>query len=604
MICIVHSLIERIDLKHVLISMNKKLGAFLFLICFSNVAFTQVDSIQILDSISLTKSIDLQGWRGTCAHSHDCCSIRCSCCPQANRDQKYKVLQLKRFHGARRKVVAERFALARLNEASPIRFEFYREDSLFASYFSTKLAYSNSQRDYAFVYDHLDFNDSTELVFDQTGAYYLIDEAGNKLDIDFQHTTSIDESIEQVSIVSNGRRIFGLKNTSGDMLTGLAYSRIEPVSEDYFIASKTPIEGWPWTTHIGSSNIVLNRNGQEVLQSNGAIKHLGKGFFALFENGECQLMHATKGSISHGSYQRLEQVNEGYILFMSEKRYGFIDTLGEVKVKARFEAAESFSEGRAAVKRNGKWGFINKKGEWVIENKYDQVRSFREGLAPVAIGPSWNQRVWGIIDTNGNSLKTEAFDEIRGIKGGLFRVFVNGKGSGFINRKGKEVIPFHYDFLDSGIQESWFSHGKLTARDNSNGRQLVWLNEKGKVLKQFKNVNYILPLYDRESGDRRQLLPYFVFRGESEEALADLSGEMVIPFKRQSFRAWTKTHVLISQEKGYWSYNLVTGKHIFLGPGSLLAVFDDGVIQLKMESGECFALDTEGVRIDTIVEKQ
>lgn len=587
--------------------MKTLLSWSLFALLLTNSSIGQGnDSLPISDAATVPSSFRLENFPLMgCAHSHDCCSIGCTCCPEVNREQQYQVLQTITSNGIRRKIVAERYSLAAYNSPNPVRFEFFRGDSLLAWYYSTRQF--NTKSRFNWDYDSTRFDVATELVFDATGAHFLIDQSGKKCEIDFQHITRITDKIEQVSIVSNAKRIFGLRQVSGEMLTPLAYSNIEYVSEGYFIASKVSVHNgvnFPFSVLLANS-VVLDLNGKEIVRAHqNGIRYLGEDYFSVRQGDGLKLIHSRKGDQTAIKFQRIEECSDGIFVVMKNNKYGFLDTNGNMLTKAKFDAAASFSNGRAAVKWNGKWGFINRKGEWVIENKYDQVRSFHEGLTSVAIGSVWNQRVWGVIDTNGNALKTKAYDEIRGLKGGLFQVFVNGEGSGFINRKGKEVIPCHYDFLDSGTQDSWFSHGKITARDNISERQLVWLDEKGKLLKQFKNVNYILPLYDRESGDRRELLPYFVFRAKREEALADLSGEMVIPFKQQSFRAWTKTHVLISQGKGYWSYDLASGERVFLGAGSLLAVFGDGVIQLKMDSGECFTLNTAGVRIDTIVEKQ
>ena len=74
-----------------------------------------------------------------------------------------------------------------------------------------------------------------------------------------------------------------------------------------------------------------------------------------------------------------------------------INTKGEiVATYSRIHEVQCFSEGLAAVKIDKKWGYINTAGEVVISPKYDEVRTFEDGLALVE-----NKGYWGVINSAG-----------------------------------------------------------------------------------------------------------------------------------------------------------------------------------------------------------
>ncbi|MEM7038139.1 MAG: WG repeat-containing protein [Bacteroidota bacterium] len=83
-------------------------------------------------------------------------------------------------------------------------------------------------------------------------------------------------------------------------------------------------------------------------------------------------------------------------------KYGYINTKGEIAIKAQYDAPGRFAEGLAAVKKGKKYGFINPENEVKIDFKYDYAYEFRDGRCPVKIG----EREFD-IDPEGNELPPE-----------------------------------------------------------------------------------------------------------------------------------------------------------------------------------------------------
>ena len=132
--------------------------------------------------------------------------------------------------------------------------------------------------------------------------------------------------------------------------------------------------------------------------------------------------------------QELEKFNEG-------KKWGFLDSSGNVVVPAKYDTVHYFTEDITSVYIKGVWGFIDKSGNEVISPKYSDVVKFSEGFAAVRLNEKW-----GFIDKSGNEVISPKYDEVSKFSGGLAQVSLNGKW-GFIDKTGEEVaadrsLPF------------------------------------------------------------------------------------------------------------------------------------------------------------------
>ena len=59
--------------------------------------------------------------------------------------------------------------------------------------------------------------------------------------------------------------------------------------------------------------------------------------------------------------------------FKSGDKWGFVNSKGDIVIKAQYEDAKAFSKGIAGVKMNGAWNFINESNKVVIEGNYEEA---------------------------------------------------------------------------------------------------------------------------------------------------------------------------------------------------------------------------------------
>lgn len=75
-------------------------------------------------------------------------------------------------------------------------------------------------------------------------------------------------------------------------------------------------------------------------------------------------------------YNRIEGFSEGLTPIKLRKKWGFVDTTGKIRIKARYDKVKPFAYGVAAVCINNKWGFINEKGQFIIKAQFVDCSSF------------------------------------------------------------------------------------------------------------------------------------------------------------------------------------------------------------------------------------
>ena len=152
----------------------------------------------------------------------------------------------------------------------------------------------------------------------------------------------------------------------------------------------------------------------------------------------------TEGAPAFGdrTFERGLPFSQGVAAVQSGGQWGFIDLTGRFVIAPAYEAAGSFSEGLAPVRRGGLWGYIDMGGREKIPTQFLHAGPFSEGLAAVDIHGRY-----GFIDASGRDLIKASFDEAGDFKYGLapVRRHASYRGWGFINTRGKVVIPFRYN---------------------------------------------------------------------------------------------------------------------------------------------------------------
>jgi hypothetical protein len=161
----------------------------------------------------------------------------------------------------------------------------------------------------------------------------------------------------------------------------------------------------------------------------------------------------------------------------------YIDRRGHFVVPPRFEAVDDFSHGLTAVKENGKWGYLDAQGHMAIPAIFDSVRNFAaNGLAAFE-----KDGKKGYVDRAGKIAFTHQFDNAWDFSANnrarVMREISGEMRFGFIDEKGKIVIPVEFFDINDGLVGSFAANG-LAPVGGENGK-VGYIDKEGKVVIPF-----------------------------------------------------------------------------------------------------------------------
>jgi hypothetical protein len=136
------------------------------------------------------------------------------------------------------------------------------------------------------------------------------------------------------------------------------------------------------------------------------------------------------------------------------RKFGFINRVGEVVLKPTYDNARDFVDGLAQVQVDGKWGFIDVDGKMRVTLPPETVNAFdaKEGMIWYCIG---KEKHWGLMDSKGRAIVAPTFDDVNLFSEGMAAVnlgakwkfpgFMQGGKWGFVDKKGTLVVPIQYE---------------------------------------------------------------------------------------------------------------------------------------------------------------
>lgn len=290
------------------------------------------------------------------------------------------------------------------------------------------------------------------------------------------------------------------------------------------------------------------------------------GLAIVKDNGLYGVINPRGQFIVECKYSKIYPFSEGFAAVLSkENKIGFIDSYGEEIVPCKYDFDKydkyRFSEGRAAVCSGDRYGYIDVTGKVVIDLKYSSARDFHDGFAVV----SRPDEGVAFIDPQGNIIADmKAYSYFEQYSEGLIGA-TKGKKQGFLDKTGKEVIPF--DFTSVTV----FSEGLAFVKD---GKKQMFIDKTGKPVINLKcdEMYYTLFRDGRARIEKDDLYGYI-----------DRTGKMAIPFKYEDcgdFKyGWALVSRSVMEGMNFTTYSGIidtTGKQVL--PMSYKVLNDDEVL--------------------------
>ena len=249
----------------------------------------------------------------------------------------------------------------------------------------------------------------------------------------------------------------------------------------------------------------------------------------------------------------------------------------KAKTTSNFLPETSYQTELFPVKQNGKWGYINKLGQIIIKANYLAAQPFSEDIAFVRTSKHLKA-----IDSLGNTIfKLPLNSNFPGAYSeGLAPFLVDGK-YGFIDKTGKTVIDFQFDFARS------FSDGLAAVRFKKTDLLSAFISKKGEI-------SFYIP---------SELTKGFVKKNISEITSLELTGKSDQPSAsnlslgfngRIAFdtRAFSENLVSVKINNQYGYINK-DGKVVIEPQFSYADAFSEGLAQVSLR-GKCAFINQSG----------
>lgn len=231
------------------------------------------------------------------------------------------------------------------------------------------------------------------------------------------------------------------------------------------------------------------------------------------------VQYGSQAVILEPSYNLISRFYQGFSLVEGIRGNGFINANGEVTIPLEYNDMDHFSDGLAAYKENGKWGYMDKVGHIKIKPRFDLAGYFTDGYA--VIGQRFDECSYefGIIDKEGYEIIPATYESVSTFHKGLAIAKKDNK-FGFINRQDEQVIPFIFDYA------YYFPSGLALVRRNG---KCFGIDQQGNYI-----INYpgITTFGDVSNG-------IFPVQFDEKWTLMTLDGDIILPKKFdhiQSFR--------------------------------------------------------------------
>jgi hypothetical protein len=226
-------------------------------------------------------------------------------------------------------------------------------------------------------------------------------------------------SREQIPMVNTtGPHVVTMRTEGNRLLFGLLdYNGVELIapahpSLGYYSAAYNRIN-----ISQNSRTVIMDIDENVIAETTYSSMHpFIQGVAAVTASGLMGLVDLYGNEVVAPEYGFILPFSDGLALVQAtdiNRRFGYINTMGEVIIPAVYPRARSFSDGLAAVaqrvERPGTigqppemlWGYINGAGEQVVGFQFDEALRFSDGMAAVAVLGDDGKLVWGFVNTMG-----------------------------------------------------------------------------------------------------------------------------------------------------------------------------------------------------------
>ncbi|TAH41124.1 MAG: hypothetical protein EYC69_09115 [Bacteroidetes bacterium] len=194
---------------------------------------------------------------------------------------------------------------------------------------------------------------------------------------------------------------WGLINRVGEVVLPIEYDGVGDFHNGRALIAKNGKCGFI-NTHVEIVISPVYRYTENLLSSAIFIN----GFVVLSTKGKNVVLDTLGRKIEFPGYENTDRPNEGLIPVQKNKKWGYVDYSGRLRISCTFKDANPFQGGTAIVKSENGYGIINTEGAWLLAPAFDDISRSGENFLLVQHG------MFGLASKSGGLLTACEFDRI------------------------------------------------------------------------------------------------------------------------------------------------------------------------------------------------
>ncbi len=530
--------------------------------------------------------------RADCAHGHICCAVGCGCCEELNRQQIYDTIYSPVKNGVRRITVVERYRYANSNDLQAVHYRFRKgsgkwSEKYYPVHIHSGLDYKRIDKKFGQYPNEAESNYAKEnqvLVYTATREYLLIDLEGNQVAFKVHGSTKLTENLYLSSVLVGTKQLYCFTPTAGTALSRLKYSSVDSFND----------EGFAIVHDIQGYSGLVDKTGREVVPCvYSRLTKIGPDRYSVspIDHNDYSIINSNGKTITTELYGHMGEYSDGLVFAkQADDLLVYLDINGKEVIQLAEGWGYDFNDGMAAVMHDpGEpggndvlWGFIDKTGKLVIDYQFYRVYDFQNGAAPVCTGKI-NGEVWKVIDKTGKMISPTTYTNMEPFKGGIAKIIIGGKGFGFIDTTGRELMPCIYSGVDNGTRDSWEFDGKIIRSTLFKDSTLELVDRYGKQildLHKYRYANFIPKNYDENT-----FYPFIqVLKYNQLLNLIDLNGKELLADDYSHFYIYSDDIAVGHKGDEQFLISLTTGKVIKTFGTLRIANISNGIVSVLKEN--------------------
>jgi hypothetical protein len=353
------------------------------------------------------------------------------------------------------------------------------------------------------------------------GKYGFIDK-GNRIVIPF--------AFDNVSDFENGRAVvecdgkFGMIDRSGKRVFECDFEDLGTVSEGYVYGAKGEKYGF------------YEKNGALRIEERFDEAYSFSNGIAKVQIGNRQAFIDPFGAfIIPPGYDNISFFSDSLLIFEDDEYFGLMQRNCTPLHKATFDEIGPLKDGRALFVFEDLIGYFDEKGKIVLPAKYETFPNYLQKAAfSGAHAIAMMKGKYGVIDRNGKFVIAPTFQNLGQVSSLI--AFTKGKGWGFMDLTGKEIIKPQFEFAESFID----------------GQAIVEQLTLSGVIDQ--KGNFILPCAFANV-NRLGTDMYLVSNG-AKFGVYNKKGKMLVPLEYQQISMFNESFLILSNSNDLHYFSL------------------------------------------------